>query len=305
MITIKVNNNLYQGWETVEVKKDMTSLAHTFRASIPKGLALNISEGDSLQIIDDSKTIMDGYIDIYDISIEETKSPLLLSGRSKGGDLIDCMIETYKQYNNQTPLSIVKDIISPFNISVSTNVNSDRINTFETKVGETFFNTINRLCKQSNILPLSDNNGNIVLSKNINKKSKDILKDKDILKIRFVSDMTGQYSKYTYKKEAIVIDVSDSSVSDTNVKRYRPFVATNTENKNNSDMANWKKNNSQSKGNQLSISVRGWDYNINEIITINSQIIKNSYLIKSISYIKGNEGKISNMVLVDKRLFNV
>ncbi len=305
MIVLKVNKNKYSGWEDISITKDMTSIADTFKLSIEKGSALNVSEGDLIEIIDDDNTILKGYIEIYDISIEENKSPLILTGRSKAGDLVDCMIENYKQYNRLTPLNIISDIISDFDMSVSTNISLSTVDVFETKVGETFFNAINRLCKQTNILPISANNGDLLLTKNNKTTVSNTLKDKDLKAIKFKSDTTNQFSKYTYKKEAIVVDISDGSVSNSNMNRYRPFVGVNTDNKTNIDMANWKKNNADANSTQLEITVTGWDYEINNIVKIDSQIIKNSYLIKSINYTKGNNGKISNITLVDKGLFDV
>lgn len=305
MIQLKVGNKLYSGWENISITKDMLSIAHTFQLSIEKGSSVGISEGDFVQILDDNKFIVSGYIDIYDIEIQDSKSPLILTGRSKACDLVDCMVENFKKYTNLNALKILQDIIVDFDISVSTTLSLDPVDVFETKVGETFFNAINRLCKQTNLLPISDSKGNLVLIKNQNKAIIRTLKDQDLKKIKFVSNNTNQFSKYSYKKEAIVVDVTDAHVDNKNIKRYRPFVGTNGENKTNLDMSNWKKDNAEANGIQLDITVDNWDYDINTIIGIDSQLIKNSYLIKSISFIKGNNGKVSNLVLVDKRLFNV
>lgn len=305
MIELKINNLKYSGWEDISISKDIMSIADTFNLTIENGTTLNVSEGDYIQILDDNSVILSGYVDIYDISIEDNKSPLRLTGRSKSGDLVDCMIENYKQYSQQTPLSIIRDIISAFDITVSSNITLPVVSTFETKVGETFFNAINRLCKQTNILPISSTNGNLLLTKNTLQASSIVLRDKDLKSIKFRSDISNQYSKYVYKKEAMASDVSDGTSNNLFVTRYRPFVGVNTDNKTNLDMAQWKKNNSNANSIQLEISVTGWDLEINKIVTIESQIIKNSYLIKSITYLKGDNGKISNITLVDKGLFNV
>tara|TARA_B110000858_G_C17798887_1_gene474060 strand:- start:1867 stop:2784 length:918 start_codon:yes stop_codon:yes gene_type:complete len=305
MIELRIKDKLYSGWKSVVIEKDMLSIANTFSISIDNGLQVGIEAGDKIQILKDKALFLTGYIDSLSIAISETKSPLILNGRSLSCDIIDCMIEENKQYIKQTALTIVQDVIKDFSIKVSSKLSLTPLETFDTKVGETFFNSINRICKQTNILPLSDNNGNIVLTRNDKTKYITVLKDSDLKEISYTSNLTSQYSKYSYKKESALSEVTDGSVENSNIKRYRPFVGVNTENKTNLDLANWKKNNSIANGTQLSIKVDNWDLEINKIIAIDSQLIKDSFLIKSISYEKSDLGLISSVTLVDKGLFNV
>lgn len=304
-IELKVNNKKYAGWENVRIDKDMTSICDKFEMEIFNGMGLSVAEGDFVQILKDDAVFFTGYVDTYDIDIGDKKNPLKLTGRSKTCDLVDCNIENFNQYSSQNQFQIISDIIKDFNIKISYDIELEVVETFETKIGETFFEAINRLCKQTNILPVSDRNGNLVLTKNTNKSTGRSLKDKDLKSIKFTADITKVFSKYTYKKEDIYDDQTDGSVTDKTVKRYRPFVDENTHDKPNIELAKWKMNNSIANAIQLEISIDNWDYDINTIIQIDSQVVKNSYLIKTISYKKGNNGTMSTLALVGKDLFNV
>lgn len=304
-ITLKCGNKIYDGWSEISITKDMTSLADTFKFSIYKGVDVQIKEGDFVQVLKDDKVFLTGYIDVYEISIERERSPLTLSGRSKSSDVIDCNIETLKQYNQLPPLQIIRDIIGNFDITVTSDVENLGLETFDTKVGETFFNAINRLCKQANIIPISDANGNIRLTKNNKKHSGITLRDTDLTSIKYTSDFSKRFKTYRYKKESVIADVKDHVEVDNEVKRYRPFVDTNTENKSNADMAKWKKNNDKANSQQLDITIYDWNLEINQLVTIDSELIKNDFLIKEITYERSKNGTISKLTLVEKDLFDV
>ena len=79
------------------------------------------------------------------------------------------------------------------------------------------------------------------LVKNSKNQSKTILKDTNLKAINYTSNLTNQFSKYVYKKESSTDDITDSTVLNPFVNRYRPFVGINTENRTNLDFATWKR----------------------------------------------------------------
>ncbi len=299
-IELKIADRRYSGWDNVVVSKSMQSIAHTFAMDIFGGDAIPINDDDLVQIIVNDKVFLTGYLDSIKIGITDKKKPLAITGRSKAGDLIDCSIETNKQYNKQTAKQIISDLVKPFGIEVSSGLKLEPLAVFNTKVGETYFNAINRLCKQTNTLPISDNYGNLQIVKNEQTESANVLKDGDFKELNYPKVLSSRFSKYTYKKEGIVVDVTDGSVTDDTVKRFRPFVEVNTEDKNNIDMAKWKKNHNKVDEVSLTAKVTGWDLDINTIVKLETEIVNNSFLLKDIVYRKGNAGTTSDLVLASK-----
>jgi len=304
-IKLKIKNKLYKGIEDISIDKSMQSIANSFSMNIFKGDTVDISNNDLIQILKDDEVFFTGYMDNYNLSIADTKKPLLIAGRSKAMDLVDCNIFENKQYNNRTPLQIVKDLISPFDITVSSSLSLDPLTTFNTKIGETYFTAINRLCKQTNILPISTKNGNIELVKNQKTTSSIILTDTDFVDLKYIQSYPNRYSSYTYKKETAAENVEDGVVEDTDIERFRPFVAANDEDKTNTDLANWKKNNDIANSISLTGVVTNWDLEINTIVKIETSLVQNSFLIKDINYSKSNSGTVSNITFVNKDLFDV
>jgi len=302
-IELKVGGKKYSGWENITITKSMQSVAHNFSMNIYKGDNLSILDDDLIEILKDDKVFFTGYLDRIVLGISDVKKPLFLEGRSKALDLIDCNILNNKQYNKQTIKQIISDLVDPFGIKVSSSLELDTIDVFDTKIGETYFNAINRLCKQTNTLPISDNEGNIEITKNVGNQESKILKDQDFKELTYPKRLINRFDKYTYKKDGIKSDITDGTVEDSTVKRFRPFVAINTEDKTNNDLAKWKKNNNKSNEICLRAVVYGWDFSINTIVKVETDVVNASFLIKDITYLKGDNGTVSDMTLVSKDLY--
>ena len=300
VIELKIKDRRYKGWENVTVSKSMQSIAHTFAMDIYNGDELSIGDDDVIQIIKDGKVFLTGYADDIVLGIMDKKKPLKITGRSKAGDLIDCNIETTKQYSKRNAKQIISDIVKPFNMEVSSSLKLEPIGIFTAKVGETYFNAINRICKQTNTLPIPDEYGNIKIVKNEQKESSIILKDQDFKELNYPKKLSSRFSKYTYKKEGIVTDITDGIEKDDTVKRFRPFVAVNTEDKTNEAMSKWKKNFNKVEEISLTAKVTGWDLEINTIVKIETDIVNGSFLIKDIVYTKGDNGTVSDVIFTSK-----
>lgn len=304
-LELKIDNRKYSGWENVTISKSIQSIAHNFSMNIFNADGISIEDDDLIQILKDDKIFFTGYLDDMVIGISNVKKPLSINGRSKAGDLIDCNVSENKQYNKQNIKQIISDLVKPFNINVSSSLTLEPLEIFNTKVGETYFDAINRLCKQTNTLPISDDFGNIEIVKNEQNKSSIVLKDSDFKELNLPKKLSKRFSKYIYKKEGIVTDVTDGSATDDTVLRFKPFVGVNTEDKDNQDLAKWQLNHNKVSEISLTAVVKGWDLEINTIVKLETEIVNNSFLIKDITYSKSDSGTISNVTFVSKDLYDI
>ncbi len=304
-VQLQIGDFKYAGWENISISKSMESIADTFQMEIFKGDEVVIEDDTAVKVLVDDEVFLTGYVDDTTIEISDTARPLKITGRSKPCDLVDCNISENKQYNKQNAKQIIKDLAFSFGIDVSSDFGFELLDIYSTKVGETYFNTINRLCKQTNMMPISDKLGNIKLIKNDNKTISRAIKDKDLKSIRYFQARKNRFNSYTYKKEGIVTDITDGTQKDDSVKRFRPFVAINTEEKTNVDLAKWKKNSNAVKSVLLEVVIYGWDIEINTIVKIESSVVNNSFLVKSVVYKKSGSGTVASATLVSKDLYNV
>jgi len=304
-VYLQVNGIQYLGWEKITISKSMMTICDNLSMSLDDSIGIDISNDDLLEVYKDDKIFFTGYLDSYEHETQSKIKPLKITARSKTMDLVDCSIFENKEYNKLNALQIVKQIIKDFDIEVSSSLELETIETFSTKVSETYFNAINRLCKQVNILPVSDEKGNIVLIKNSNNSKPTILRDNDFLELKSKRRFNHRFSSYTYKKESSFQDIQDGKSTDSEIKRFRPFLEVNTEDKSNKDMAEWKKNNSLARSISLDGKFEGWEFEINTIYKIETKNVKEQMLIKDIQYSKDNNGTISKVTFVSKDLFNV
>jgi len=302
-IQLSVGGRKYSGWEKISITKSMTSLTDSFNMQIFKGDEVQILEDDVIQILVDDKVFFTGYLDDINIGLSDIKKPLSLNGRSRPLDLIDCNISEIKQYNKQNIKQIMNDLTSNFQITTTSNVKLEPLEVFDTRVGETYFNAINRLCKQTNTLPISDKLGNIKIVKNIKKEHPIILKDKDFKSIDYPRNLSKRFNVYFYKSESILSDVTDGVIVDESVKRYRPFVDVNNEDKAKQELAEWKLNHNKAQSINITAVVNNWDLEINTILKIETSLVNGSFLIKDINYTKDNSGTVSKVILVSKDLY--
>lgn len=302
-IELLSGNKRYKGWENVIIKKSIVTIADTFSLNIFKGDEVAISKDDIIVIRVDNEIFFTGYVDDFDLGISQNKKPLKISGRSKSGDLIDCNINEVKQYNKQNIAQIITDLVKPFNITVSTNLTLTPLDVFDTKIGETYFSAINRLCKQTNTLPVSDKLGNIKIIKNEKIVSSIILRDEDFKELNFKQKYSNRFSEYHYNKESVIVDIESSNIEDPEIKRFRPFVAVNTEEKSNEDMSNWAKNFEIANSIFLNGVVVGWKLETNTIVKIETELVNGSFLVKEIEYSKGDNGTVSKVIFISKDLY--
>lgn len=304
-LELQIENYRYAGWENVVINKSMDSIVDNFAMSIKDSTEIGLTEDSNVKVIKDGKVFLSGFFDNITVNVGDTKQPMELSGRSRPCDLVDCNIEENKQYNNQNIVQIMEDLVSPFNIKVSSSLELEPLELFKTKVGETYFDAINRLCKQTNTLPISTVNGDIEIIKNAMKMSSKILRDGDFKELSFPRVLKERFSKYTYRKESADEDITDGFIEDENVTRFRPFVAVNTEDKTNLDMAEWKKNYNNAREISLEAKVYdGWDLEINTLVKIETSFVENIFLIKELTHNKGDNGTYTDIVFVDRNLYS-
>ncbi len=302
-LELQIGNYRYSGWENVTINKSMDGIVDTFAMSI-MNRDIEINDDDIVKVIKDGEIFLSGYFDTINISINDTKQPMEVSGRSRPCDLVDCNIEKTKQYNNQNIVQIISDMVKPFNIKVSSSLKLEKLTIFKTKVGETYFDAINRLCKQTNTLPVSTKSGDLEIIKNSMKLYPIILKDCDFMELNYPRVLNERFSKYIYKKEGAGGDITDGVLKDENVSRYRPFVGVNTEDKTNQDMAKWKKNYNNAKEISLTAKVYGWDLEVNTLVKIDTSLVNNTFLVKEITYNKGDSGTYMDVTFVDRNLYS-
>ena len=95
-VSLKINGQKYQHWESVEITSELNSIARTFQvtmtAELPNGIKslAHFSVGDAVQVFIDDELVLTGYIEQTPVSYDANQMTFSIAGRSKTCDLIDC-----------------------------------------------------------------------------------------------------------------------------------------------------------------------------------------------------------------------
>lgn len=240
---LKINNRKLTGWKNVEIKKSMFSLCGSFSFEIVyrDGIQNFVSTQDVVEIYLDSDKIMTGYIDTLNPTLDDMSKVVRISGREKTEDLVDCSaVNNPGTWKNTTLFNIVNAICNPFadpertGIKVISTVGTlDRFTKFSINTGESMFEAISRACSERAVLPITDSEGNIVLT-----TLSDIIVDDKIIEgfnVKNASQTTStkeRYSEYIVKSQYSTPGTgwNKSKISvfataqDESIQRFRPLM---------------------------------------------------------------------------------
>lgn len=172
-VVLHVNGQLYRGWKSVTIRRSMADLVGEFELNAANpwdgaGNALYpVNEFDACKISIDGETLLDGYVDDVDLSLDPRDHPMSIRGRDKALDLIDCSaIHGAGRWSGANLLSIARDLARPFGVSVraATDVGKP-FGAFVIQQGETAYAALERAARMRGVLVMSDGAGGLVITR--------------------------------------------------------------------------------------------------------------------------------------------
>jgi prophage tail gpP-like protein len=116
--------------------------------------------------------VITGYVDRVVPTITAKGHSVVLVGRGKCCDLVDCSAEWPSgQFIQGTVLEIAQALAKPFGIKVSGDVGNTTVPRFNLNYSETPFEIIERLCRISQLLAYETPDGNLVLARTNTQRS--------------------------------------------------------------------------------------------------------------------------------------
>ena len=187
--------------------------------------------------------LVDGFVTKIDRSISDTATSMSIEGSDKLIDLVDCSaLHDSQTWTNKKFTAIVRDILTPFALSVDTNQLRDdpKIEKFTLQSGESAFNAIERLCRSQAVLPLATPDGVLVLGYSANEFERSIVNLEVGVNVKSLvetSSWQSRFSKYIGRSQttgngkrwtAKMLECAAEAI-DAGVTRYRPllFIAEN------------------------------------------------------------------------------
>ena len=326
-ITLVSGGSQITGWTKLSIEKSIEKLSPSFSFSfVDKDIFYDsVQPEQPVSLYYESEKIVTGYIDSIDPSIDDGGFYSDVKGRTKTCDIVDCSAENDGgRWNNISPVTVVSELCKPFGITVkSTLANITPIKCFTIDTGETVFEAISRICGACNAIPVTDSEGNLVLTNaTLSETTWDSLEyGKNIISAGYSLDYTNRFSDYTVKGQITVTSgFSDAKLTikgtakDSAITRHRPLQIKPddqiTQGLANSRAA-WEAQVRMGRSRRLSVVVPGWlqsdqtlwDVNMMAMVIIPRLRINTKLLITTLRFEYDNNGKFTSMELADPNSF--
>lgn len=271
-LSLRVNGALYRGWQSAEINLGIEQLASSFTMSITetsgKPAAWAIKTGDLCVLQVAGKPVITGAIDDREASRDDSGRSIMVSGRAKTADLVDCSAIHKTGAWSKAPLEqICTDLCLPFGIKIQVAcVTGKPFPRFAIEQGESCFEAIDRACKLRGVLPMASPAGELLLTR-AGKTS--IYAPLDARRpgievARLIDSLIDRYDHYIIKGQSPDEGETPTraSAADPLILRYRPLIiiADSGDGASYKDRAYWERNVRRGRGQRYTATVTGWQH---------------------------------------------
>lgn len=278
-LMLQVNGQNFAGWQRVAVTLGMEQIAGSFDLTVserfPGQLASwRIAEGDECRLFWGKTPVITGYVDDTNIDYDRESHSIQITGRDRTGDLVDCTaLHGSGVWRNSKLTRIAADLCAPFGIKVIVATDVGRpFESFSIWHGETAFDCLERATRMRGVLPISDGQGNLVLTRAGKERAPvSLVMGENIERGSGRFSMRDRFSEYIVKGQvpgnALNYDhpeqhlVVKASEKDSAVKRYRPHmvIAEPGDGGTYKDRAVWERNVRAGRAGRVTYTVTDWD----------------------------------------------
>ncbi len=169
-VTLLVNDQQLQGWQSVRVTADCERVPRAFDIVFtdryPGQQRVVVKPGDTCQLLIGGDLVVTGYIDRFVPAISKDQHVMRIMGRGKCQDLVDCSaVIKGMQISGASALVLAQGLASPYGVTVrSLGGNGPAIPQFNVTLGETPYEIVERVARYATLLSYEDENGDLLLA---------------------------------------------------------------------------------------------------------------------------------------------
>jgi prophage tail gpP-like protein len=332
-VALKVNGTIYEGWLSVRVTTGIDRCAGDFElglSSLWAGDALlqrRIRPGDECELQLHGRTVVRGYVDALDVSIDDRTHVVSVSGRDKTADLIDCSaVHKPGQWSGQTVLAIAQAVAKPFGVEVRAEVDTGKpLGRFSLNTGETAYEAIERAARLAGLLVTTDGTGALVLTRaGLARAADDLVYGQNIRAASATLDVRDRFQTYTALGQAAGGDYFNAAAAahlkavatDAEVQRFRPLILTGDSPGAGGTLrerAQWEADVRAARSMQVSVTVQGFTqtdgslWRPNRLVRVKAPplLLDEDLLLAAVSYMVGDQGCVTQLELTRADAFRL
>lgn len=323
-VRLTVGGQRHEGWTTIAVTRAIDTMCGHFSLGLterwadqPTKFALEAGAACTVQVA--GETVITGYIDTLDPAIDPDRHGIVIAGRDKAGDLVDCSADAKPgSWKNTTIAAIAGELARPFGIEVVARAaTGPALRKFAIQQGETVQAAIERLCRFAGLLAVSTAAGGIeLIAPAASTPVAALVEGRNILSGSASHDASERFSTYIVKGQASGDDHANGKTvthptaraSDPAIKRYRPLIVVAEEQAtvaNSAMRARWEASSRAGRGQSATIVVPGWRddrgrlFNPGTTVTLDapSLFMQGRMLVQSAGFRLDERGTVTELIL--------
>lgn len=206
VVVIRANGFRFQGWNSARVSRSLETMAGTFSLSVAdrwdgRRDPWRVREGDACEIEVNGETLITGYVDAREMSVDSSTRSISLSGRDRAGDLVDCSaVLNSWEFTDVSVLALAQKLCAPFSVNVALQPGVSlgaNLKKHSIDPGDSVQSALENLCRTSGLLPVSDGRGGLLLARSGTERASTALElGKNLKSIRASFDYSNRYGEY-------------------------------------------------------------------------------------------------------------
>jgi prophage tail gpP-like protein len=281
-----------------------------------------IVEDDECKVMIGTETVITGYVDVFKSSYRADTHNVVISGRDKAEDLVDCSANIGQwEFNNVDVYKLAKRLCDPhgIHVAIQPGLKFNVVPKISISVGETSFNVLEQACRLAGILAVSDGDGEITLTAAADSRSSSsLVEGQNARDVDVTFDKTGRFAEYIILGQHASSDAFfgpsatqiKARAKDPGIKRSNRVLIIQPEA--NMTLAsaqrrvNWEATVRAARAMTLSCTVQGWTEKNGSLWAVNSVVpsvlptarIKGDMLITGVTYgVADGEGTTTELQL--------
>jgi prophage tail gpP-like protein len=262
-VSIQVGNRRITGWQTVGITRSVEAIPNSFQVTAADQYPTDPTRvifypgqtgGEELTIRIGTDLVITGYADRYAIQIGPRQHEVIISGRGKTQDLVDCSADVIKTPDLQgASLSapnlrdLAQRLCRPFGLTARSAVEDlgKPIPNFTVAIGETSYEILERIARFAGYLIYEDETGNVVLDRvGTAKMSSGFVMPGNIEGASSTLAIDGRFSDYTAVWQSVnayaeinPLGNQRATAHDKTMPRYRPRIMVSEQTDNDATLA--------------------------------------------------------------------
>ena len=284
-----------------------------------------IRPGDPVAVAIGEDVVITGHVDQVSTSLSATGHSVTVSGRDAAADLVDSAPDLPpNEWHGITVLELARILAAPFGVPVRSDVGAGRaISKVALNPGEKAWELLEGRCRNEAILPVSDGQGGLLLTRAGSARvGTAIIEGQNLIAGSLELDWSDRFSRYIVKGQIQGTDLSsgeaasepEGSATDAEIKRHRELVviaASGADAQHCADRAKGEATVRAGRGARATATVNGWRsgggqlWPVNALVALRSPTlgIDREMLISSVTYSLDEGGEITTLSLVRPEAF--